>query len=211
MPLEPHRIPAEQTVKWVRDEGIEAHLSPEERKVFFLPLGRWAPKQVIDAHWRNEAFGCLCWALSLVERMPPWDTSFHGAHPRLGPDAGILGSVREFLMKVRLRPPELLLKMRAAAEGWHWRSRTYRLMRENHPLPPNISWDEILKVSSHGHHADGDIPPPIRDDFPVLNKAYREVTPDEHAELTSTAMERHFALNWLSGYSRDWDSTRTDT
>lgn len=29
--------------------------------------------------------------------------------------------------------------------------------------------------------------------------------------VTSIAVERHFALNWLCGYSDDWESTPTDT
>lgn len=33
----------------------------------------------------------------------------------------------------------------------------------------------------------------------------------DHSEMTSIAIERHYALNWLCGYAEDWDSVPTET
>lgn len=33
----------------------------------------------------------------------------------------------------------------------------------------------------------------------------------DYSEMTSIAIERHYALNWLCGYAEDWDSVPTET
>ncbi len=46
-----------------------------------------------------------------------------------------------------------------------------------------------------------------------MGKAYRDLDDDEWSTVSSIAMERHFALNWLSGYApnNNWDETPTET
>ena len=196
---------------WARAEGLGRHFSPEEKRVLSIPIGKWPEQDLLDAHWRSEAFGVLAWSLSLIDRMPAWDRVIGVEFPEIHHVSGLLSPTKEFLWRVKLRPATDLAKMQVRAKAWNWRARTTRLIRENHPLPPQITWDELLKVSSHGHYEEGDTPPPIRDDFPVLNKAYRELTDGEYQEILSIAQERHFAMNWLCGYSEDWDSTPTGT
>ena len=210
VPQDVHQKPLDSVVNWVKREQVDRQLSPEERNVVFVPLLALTRQQMLDAHWRHEAFGTVCWALSLVEKMPPWDQSFH-SRPELFKETGVKGPAKEFIEKVRLRSREEVTRMQETAKAWNWRARTTRLIRENHPLPPEMTWDEVIRFSSHGYHGHGMIPPPIRDDFPVLNKAYRELTDGEYQEILSIAQERHFAMNWLCGYSEDWDSTPTGT
>jgi hypothetical protein len=71
--------------------------------------------------------------------------------------------------------------------------------------------EAIVRDAATHAYEQGDIGEPIGADFPLFGKAYREMTDDEYSRATSIAMERHFALNWLCGYSDDWDETPTDT
>jgi hypothetical protein len=53
----------------------------------------------------------------------------------------------------------------------------------------------------------------IEEDFPAKGKADRGLSAQESSEVRSITFERHFALNWLCGYSpgNEWDQTPTDT
>jgi hypothetical protein len=109
------------------------------------------------------------------------------------------------------------MKAREIAELWHWRSRTSQLIQQGRlsytQKTPQISktLEEIIKLSVDEGFKNNDIPKPLGNDFPVFGKAYRDLNEQEFSIATSIAMERHFALNWVSGYSEDWDETPTDT
>jgi hypothetical protein len=45
----------------------------------------------------------------------------------------------------------------------------------------------------------------------AYDKPDRALDADEYAAVTSSAAERHYALNWLCGYASDWDRVPTDT
>ena len=42
----------------------------------------------------------------------------------------------------------------------------------------------------------------MRGDFRAYGKVYRHLSPEQHAEAHSIALERHHALNWLCGLGR---------
>ncbi len=73
--------------------------------------------------------------------------------------------------------------------------------------------DDVVKMAAHLAAEKGDIPAVIGNDFPVFGRSYRDITSEEFAVVTSIAMERHKALNWLCGYAprNRWDETPTDT
>lgn len=52
---------------------------------------------------------------------------------------------------------------------------------------------------------------PIGNDFPALGKPYSQLTEAEWQTMRSIATERLYALDWLCGYSADWDNVRTST
>ena len=59
----------------------------------------------------------------------------------------------------------------------------------------------------------GDIAQVFEGDFPAFGKPYHRATSDEYSILTSIAMERHRAFNWLCGMApgNRWHETPTDT
>jgi len=51
----------------------------------------------------------------------------------------------------------------------------------------------------------------MRGDFRAYGKVYRHLSPEQHAEAHSIAVERHHALNWLCGAGETWDDVPLDT
>ena len=75
------------------------------------------------------------------------------------------------------------------------------------------SYDDIVRHVARNAARQGTIPTCIEDDFPARGKAYRALSKEEWSEVTSIAVERHYALNWLCGHATEnkWDETPTDT
>ena len=157
--------------------------------------------EVIDAVWQAEALGTLLWALGLAE-LPPFDQPFD----------------REWLVdmpldEARLRPEEEIEQARDTARLWHWRARTALLNAESAlDLPERWqSLEQLVAATAMRNYDEGLLPEPVRGDFPARGGGYRELSPEQHLEVLSIAYERHRALNWLCGASKDWAETPTDT
>ena len=68
-------------------------------------------------------------------------------------------------------------------------------------LPKGWTIEQVIQTVATKAAENGSFPAPIGNDFPVLGRPHHELTPDEFSRLTSIAMERHRAFNWLCGYS----------
>jgi hypothetical protein len=156
---------------------------------------------VVDAVWRGEALGTLLWALQLVE-LPPYDEPFE-------PDE--VAAVE--LDEAKLRDAEEIELERESARLWHWRARTTELQdREEVELPEQFAtFDQLIAATAMRGFEQGVLPAPIRGDFRAYGHVYRQLTPEQHAEAHSIALERHHALNWLCGEGSSWDDVPLDT
>ncbi|HEY4216444.1 MAG TPA: DUF4272 domain-containing protein [Gemmatimonadaceae bacterium] len=180
--------------------------------MYATPLPRSVTeRQVINTSWRAEAVHCLAWALGLVEKIPDYDV-------QSDPDTIMplirTESLREFCMSAKLRSSDEIEDAREIAELWHWRSRTRQLQQEGRVRPDGEpSFDQIVRQVAPRMAAEGMLPSTVEEDFPVLGRAYRDLSDGDWFGARSIAMERHFALNWLCGYAEgnEWDETPTDT
>lgn len=169
-------------------------------------------QSLIDANWLAESAVCLLWALGYVSELPPYDQR---ANPELTNELPVR-PVSILVKEAVLRSVGMIRKHRELAELWHWRSRT-RQLQESGRMPEalvgGMTIDKVIKVSSVKAAEDGAFPSPINDDFPALGKAYRDLTKEEFSLVTSIAMERHRAFNWLCGYASGnrWENTPTET
>jgi hypothetical protein len=156
---------------------------------------------VVDAVWRGEALGALLWALSLTA-LPPYDKPFD--HDELV-DLSLEGA--------KLRDAEEIDREREAARLWHWRARTTLLQDEpGIELPERWeSFDQLVAATAMRGFEDGLLPAPMRGDFRAFGKVYRHLTPEQHEEAFSIALERHHALNWVCGLGESWDDVPLDT
>jgi hypothetical protein len=198
---------AAESHRWLRRENLADSLSGAERALVAKAPADWSEKESIDADWRNESLGALLWAISAIGDMPPYDERFQDLPsrvPLLAPTAG-------FRRAASLRPPDELERAREIAELWHRRSRTTQPRSGGDPQAAGFDLDAIAGQPAALAHAAGSIPEPIDGDFPAYGKAYRDLAAGECSEAGAIARERRHALNWLSGYSSDWDSVPTGT
>jgi hypothetical protein len=156
---------------------------------------------VVDAVWRGEALGTLLWALQLLE-LPAYDQPF---------DAEEVAAVQ--LDDADLRGGEELELERDSARLWHWRARTTGLQAAGAlELPERYAtFDQLIAATAMRGYEQGVLPAPMRGDFRAYGKVYRHLSPEQHAEAHSIAVERHHALNWLCGAGETWDDVPLDT
>jgi Domain of unknown function (DUF4272) len=210
------RTESEETRKrmlaWTRDVGLWDATTEVDRYFLQVPVGSLDRQARVDAFWRRESLGTLLWALGAYPSMLQYDEQF-GDLPVL-PVPGEKSAVREFLKGSHLRPSAEIDKARDVAELWNWRSRTTRLISGELPLPEGYTPErlrDIVEAAAKAAHERGDIPRPIQGDFPVRGEPYAALGQDEFSVAQSIAMERHYALNWLCGNSKDWDRVPTET
>jgi hypothetical protein len=185
----------------------ERFLSNKERELFDIPPGYWTDRDMRDIGWRHESICVFLWALGSIKAVPPYDYQFDQGHEDYSEFLGqILGS-----NSASLRPAEDIDLQRELAEMWHWRSRTMRLIQDGQMPPPGFTFPQIIATAATKFHQLKWIGPLIKNDFPVLGKAYSDLAPKEFQLLSSIAGQRHYALNWLCGYAFDWDKVPTDT
>jgi hypothetical protein len=194
---------------WLTAQGLTSHLSEREKALFAKPLGAWTRQEIIDVSWRGESLGVLLWSLSLRPRLLGYDTQF--SQDDIIKPLGLMMPVDNFLKRAKLRPVKEIARARDVAELWHWRSRTTYLQQTGDKPPEGITYAEIIEKSAEFAYKDGIISRPIKGDFPLFGKPYSALSEMEYSVCTSIAMERHCCLNWLCGYSKDWDKTPTDT
>lgn len=156
---------------------------------------------VVDAIWRGEALGTLLWALQLLE-LPAYDQPF---------DAEEIAAVD--LGDADLRDGEEIELERDSARLWHWRARTTSLQAAGAlELPERYAtFDQLIAATAMRGYEQGVLPAPMRGDFRAYGKVYRHLSPEQHAEAHSIAVERHHALNWLCGAGETWDEVPLDT
>ena len=156
---------------------------------------------VVDAIWRGEALGTLLWALQLTE-LPSYDQPF---------DPEEVAAVK--LDGADLRDAEEIELERESARLWHWRARTTSLQAAGAlELPERYAtFDQLIAATAMRGFESGVLPSPMRGDFLAYGKVYRHLSPEQHAEAHSIAVERHHALNWLCGDGETWDDVPLDT
>jgi hypothetical protein len=161
---------------------------------------------VVDAIWRGEALGTLLWALQLLE-LPAYDQPF---------DAEEVAATQldeADLRDTALRDAEEIELERDSARLWHWRARTTSLQAAGAlELPERYAtFDQLIAATAMRGYEQGVLPAPMRGDFRAYGKVYRHLSPEQHAEAHSIAVERHHALNWLCGAGGTWDDVPLDT
>ncbi len=189
--------------------SVESDVTRSEREFFQKPLYRLTEQQLYNASWRTEALRSLLWTLCVTDSPGPFDEESDPVE--------IVKACTESVSptSASIRPPDELEAQRTIAEMWHWRSRTRELQErpEPIPLPPEITMEEVIKMSAEMMVQRGAFPSTIGDDFAAMGRPYRDLTVEEWTIVRSITMERHYALNWVCGYAprNDWDRTPTDT
>jgi len=196
----------------LRSAGLWEDMEESEREFVNAGLVETTMRQRINASWLAESIMCLLWALGYKEQIPVYDRQYNLQSDKT---AGV-DLLRDATRQITLRPQTEIERQRDWAELWHWRCRTHKLLATGQipsALPDGTSMANIIRMTSAKAAEEGVFPLPIGGDFPVFGKSFREVSEEELNTLTSIAMERHKALNWLCGYApgNRWSKVPTDT
>jgi len=202
----------EQQVSNLRASGLWEKMDERERRLLQASPDEIKQQDRIDASWMTESAGCLLWALGYSSELPPYDQEWEIKIMNKIPKE----PVEPILANAKLRRDADIMKQRDLAELWHWRART-RLIQEAGEMPASLpggmTIGEVIAMASAKAAEDGAFPAPIGGDFPAFGKPYRDLSEEEFSRVTSIAMERHRAFNWLCGYApgNRWADTPTDT
>lgn len=196
--------------RWLKEESLWKELSRRERELLARPLGGWRPQETADGQWRREALCVLAWALGRIKPMPRFDQPSDAkelleAVEFMKPPAGLVS-------RAKLPLESEITGARNVAELWLWRARTYRFHTnpQKYPPPSGMSYNDLIRQVADMAEEKG-LFRAIEHDFPVGGQAYSKLSEDEVSELHSIASERLYALNWLCGYSENWDAVPTLT
>lgn len=199
----------------IRSSDLWKLMTPREQAFMSTDVDRVTERQFLDALWLAESLHCLLWSLGRIDSIPPYDTQ---ASPEETWKALPQGSPGDPFPKATLRDEAEIERARSLAELWNWRSRTRYLQEEGHFEPgtevaPGMSIEQVISQAAELAAEKGDQPPAIAGDFPAFGKPYRDISAEQWSEATSIAMERHKALNWLSGLApgNRWDDTPLET
>lgn len=204
-----HEELATQLNMWLADAGLIASQSTREKPLISKALGSWSRQELIDAAWRANSLGVILWALSQFDELPPWDRQFTPQETIR--TLNLFAPIGSFLEKASLRPKAEIDRMRDLAALWHWRAEIRRRQDgAGNPDETAALAEEVQQAASRACER-GEFPELIDGDFPAFGKAYTDLSADEYSQANSIAVERHYALNWLCGYSPDWDAVPTDS
>lgn len=126
-----HGEPQDESVAWLRREGVWDAVSPVESA--FLLSESPTQQQCVNATWRAEALFPLLWSLGLIRELPiPQQLCdvqlMQGVLPPL------FGSVADFITSARLRSDAEIHAANEEIYQIHWRVRDFQL--QNEPTPP---------------------------------------------------------------------------
>lgn len=202
----------DQHIEKLRRAGLWDLLEDPEREFMQSAVFETTMRQRIDASWLAESMMCLMWALGLKEQISPYDQEADPSSNQFPKGE----KASELIRKAALRPDAEIDRQRDWAELWHWRCRTQMLLETKkipEALPNGTTLAEIIRLTAVKAAEEGVFAEPIENDFPVFGKPFGKVSEEELSQLTSIAMERHKALNWLCGYApgNRWSETPTDT
>ncbi|MBI1902993.1 MAG: DUF4272 domain-containing protein [Planctomycetia bacterium] len=193
----------ERMLAWIEELELGDELEPEEWKVLQRPVGTLDQQAMINAMWRVEGLGVLAWALRLYE-LPPYDQLV--SPPDLYDALGLMSSEAgaSLLASPELRSQDELNEMNAHFLAFHWRLRNFSIRPE--PM-------DFVQFSKDCWFGGFDVSRfrVIAGDLAIGDAAIAEAPEEAVERAHSTAMERHLAINWLSGYSELYSETDTST
>ncbi len=195
--------------------GLLQTLTEQEQAAMAMPVSHWTEAQAADLSWQQEGLAVLLWVLGQVDDLTEWDQpmDIRAQITKLDLGENADGS---WIATAQLRYEEEREDARYVAEIWHWRAKAHAIELGEIPMqvPPGKTIGEVMAqvIDYTAEQAEeSGMFTRIGGDFPVLGKAYRQLTRQEFATIRAIATERHRALNWVQGYGGDWDDTALDT
>ncbi len=226
----------ERMKRWLQREELWSSASENERIFLSTPVVAKPVRESIDAKGTNEELLVMLWALGKVPRFPRYDSPAVSivrlsiALPEIGEPT------EDFVERAKAPSPRDIERAHEEAYMWAWRASVREKFitrdfpkgrnldemaaelkknarQENYPLGPIRDGEsflrELIRFSAHFAKARGLLQVTTNEDFPALGKSYAELSESEFQSLRRMAVHRLHALNWLMGFSKSWDSSRS--
>lgn len=192
-----------ELLAWLRDVGVEHEIEDGERALLTSQLGRVQPKVIVDATWQSEGLAVLAWALGRLA-LPAYDEP---CDPKSAADAvGYLSTAeaRALLESVELRPAPDLAKLGQVMFALHWRLEEFRLRRSaiDFATVARETWFGPLDLTGLRL---------VKGDLALRGTPIVRAPADLVRTCSSSARERHRAINWILGHHPVWSKTPTST
>jgi hypothetical protein len=190
-------------LEWLGSLDIGSELEPDEWKVLQRPVGGIERQDHINAMWRVEGLAVVAWALHLYE-LPPDDELVVPVD--LYDSIGLFNveKAREVLVSPNLRSAEELAATQTHLLMLHWRLRDFsiRPWAMDFVSFSKSCWVGSFDVSAYRI---------ANNDLAIGSVAIADAEDDALRKVSSLALERHLAINWLMGYSEIYSQTDTST
>jgi hypothetical protein len=193
----------QRILSWITEIKIADELEPNESEYLHLRLGAPPHQDTINSTWRLEGLGVLAWALCRYEIPAPDQlVDPHLLLPALGflnvPKASAM------ILEPALRSPQEIGRMAGRLLGIHWRLRDWSLTKEPR---------DFLSFSKESWFGSFDISgiALVDNDLALNGAAIKDALPDLVEAARSAALERHQAINWLTGQHKTYSKVDTST
>ena len=187
---------------WLVETGAESELEPWEAAALSQPFGKLDNQTRLNGTWLSEGVAALAWALCRYD-LPAHDVSVDpqavtNAVNFLQPDAAAL------LRNPSLRPATEIALGAERAFAVHWRLRQFSL------TPEHMDFVDFARTAWFGPlNIEGVLL--AESDLSVEGVPISSAPVDALRTISSIALERHKAFNWLLGYDEVYSEVDTST
>lgn len=188
---------------WLRDEGIEAALTDDERAIVETPIGGLDADAAARATWAGEALVALAWGAGLLPDLPPFDRPAD-ARAALAALPEPWEKTAPLRSAIRLRSDEDAAGGRELAELWYWRAGVEGVRRSAPPAEVR-ELRAVIREAAEEAVAAGLLSRLAAGDFPAQGGPVATLSESALDDLATIAAARLRALNWLCGFGDGWD------
>ncbi len=194
----------QKLVAWIeRTPDLATEAEAQELQLIEAPLGSVDRRATTDAVWRGEGAQVLLWALGARE-LPAHDEQEHPYD--VARAVGVLSEGTPKLYEsLSLRAPESLDWMRRRLLGVHWRLTENRVNART-----SVDFRRFSEENWFGGFDIEDIGL-LEGDLAIGDAPVTRADPSRVGRASSTAMERHLAINWLVGAHPIYSRVQTPT
>lgn len=192
----------QRMLDWLGEVGVAPEVEPGEWELLQRPVGKALRQSAIDAVWRLEGLAVLAWALRLRD-LPPYD-ELTEVWPLLGAVGFLKADEAGKVLAASLRPAGELQQFRDQMFAIHWRLRQFSIK------PEALDFRAFAKSAWFGQ-LDVSLCRFVENDLALGTHTLAEAPRELYERTCSATLERHQAINWLTGDTELYSETGTAT
>lgn len=184
-------------IAWLKHTGLFRDLSEDEMHFLLLPFPSWSEQDLARLVCHTERLGILLWVLSMIDRMPPIDTSPILHWPDILRLVPLFGDPSAFIQIAQLRSKDEISRMDDLLTSYALRLS----IDESDFGEPTMDGTvrETIKREAEALMKIGLIDKVISDDQPAFGKAVGALTESENDSMRCMIVHRLYCLGYTAG------------